>query len=136
MTRPRVVPATLAILAGVGCAATGPDAAPAPADAAPAAVVEMTQTIRFVPDTVRVLAGAIVEWRNVSTGIGHTVTLLPEAAADASHARHPAAASPFDSGNVPPGGSWRHRFDVSGTYVYYCTPHESVGMVGVVIVSG
>lgn len=136
MTRIRAVPAALAILAVAGCASTGPDGAPAPPDVAPSAVVEMTQTIRFVPDTVRILAGDIVEWRNVSTGIGHTVTLLPEAAGVASRARLPDAASPFDSGNIPPGASWRHRFDVSGTYVYYCTPHESVGMVGVVIVTG
>jgi plastocyanin len=131
----RVVPVTLALLAGVGCTGTGPDGAPAPPDAPPAAVVEMTQTIRFAPDTVRIRVGEIVEWRNVSTGIGHTVTLLPEAAADASHARLPDGASEFDSGNIPPGATWRHRFGVSGSYVYFCTPHESVGMVGVVVVS-
>jgi plastocyanin len=96
----------------------------------------MTQRIRFAPDTVRIGVGEVVEWRNVSTGIGHTATLLPESAADAGDARLPAGARPFDSGNVPPGGSWRHRFDVPGTYVYYCTPHVTVGMVGVIVVSG
>ncbi len=102
----------------------------------PVAVVEMTQAIRFAPDTLRIRTGDVVEWRNVSTAIGHTATLEPEAALDSAHASLPRGARGFDSGNVPPGGAWRHRFTVPGTYVYYCTPHESVGMVGVILVAG
>jgi len=128
------------------CAGTTPPASPSapegeaagsgPEAARPAAVVEMTQAIRFSPDTVRVRVGDVVEWRNVSSGIGHTATLMPQAAADPANARLPAAARGFDSGNIPPGGAWRHRFAVAGTYVYYCTPHETVGMVGVILVTG
>ncbi len=102
--------------------------------AAPAAVVEMTQAIRFSPDTVRIGVGESVEWVNVSSAVGHTVTALPGRAADEAHVKLPPGASPFDSGNIPPGDTWRKRFDVAGTYAYYCTPHESFGMVGVVVV--
>lgn len=127
------------------CAGTTPPAGPAapageagsgPAAVRPAAVVEMTQAIRFAPDTVRVRVGDVVEWRNVSSAIGHTATLLPQAATDPANARLPAGAAGFDSGNIPPGGAWQHRFAVAGTYVYYCTPHETVGMVGVILVTG
>jgi plastocyanin len=102
---------------------------------APAAVVEMTQTIRFSPDTLRIGAGQTVEWSNVSVAIGHTVTALPGRASDDAHVSLPRGAAPFDSGNIPPGGTWRRRFDVPGTYLYYCTPHELAGMVGVIVVA-
>lgn len=127
-----------ALLALTACAsaagaAEGPDAAVG-GTGPPAARVEMTQAIRFSPDTVTIRAGETVEWTNVSTAIGHTVTALPDRAADAADVRLPRGAEPFDSGNIPPGGSWRRRFRVPGTYVYYCTPHELAGMVGVLVV--
>lgn len=125
-----------AVLAVAGCAAPAGTAGAPEGDApAAAAVVEMTQGITFAPDTVRIRVGQSVEWVNVSSAIGHTVTALPGRAADRAHVRLPAGAEPFDSGNVPPGGTWRRRFDVPGTYVYYCTPHELAGMVGVLVVA-
>lgn len=95
----------------------------------------MTQAIRYAPDTVRIAVGDVVEWRNVSSGIGHTVTALPEEAVRPDLVLLPPRARPFDSGNIPPGGAWRARFGVAGTYRYYCTPHALAGMVGVIVVS-
>jgi uncharacterized membrane protein len=47
--------------------------------------------------------------------------------------RIPTAASPFDSG-VLSEGEFEHTFDTPGTYDYYCIPHESMGMVGRIVV--
>lgn len=47
--------------------------------------------------------------------------------------RIPADAEPFDSGVID-AGSFEHTFEVPGTYDYYCIPHESMGMVGRIVV--
>jgi plastocyanin len=47
--------------------------------------------------------------------------------------RIPPTAQPFDSG-VRSEGSFEYTFEEPGTYDYYCTPHESMGMVGRVVV--
>lgn len=110
-------------------------AAPVSGSAVPraAVVVDMTDRLRFSPDTVRIAAGETVEWRNGSRVI-HTVTADAAKAVDAASVRLPAGARPFDSGDIPPGGSFRHTFEVAGAYVYFCIPHELGGMVGVVVV--
>jgi uncharacterized membrane protein len=46
----------------------------------------------------------------------------------------PPEAPPFDSGKIAPDGSYRHTFNVPGTYKYICVPHVTFGMVGEVIV--
>lgn len=97
-------------------------------------VVQMTNTLRFVPDTLRVRTGQTVVWRNGSD-ILHTVTADPERAAVAANVRLPAGAAPFDSGDLEPGQSFAHQFDVAGEYRYVCLPHERAGMVGVVVAS-
>jgi plastocyanin len=110
-----------------GAAAVDPDA--------PAAdvVVEMDNRLRFLPDTVRVPVGGVVEWRNTSD-IVHTVTGDPERALRAENVALPEGAEPYDSGNLEPGARFRHTFEVAGTYLYVCVPHEAAAMVGVVIV--
>jgi len=50
--------------------------------------------------------------------------------------RVPADAASFDSGTMSEGDSFEHTFDVPGVYNYYCTPHQGLGMVGLVIVEG
>ena len=44
----------------------------------------------------------------------------------------------WDSGMIEggSGGSFSFTFDEAGTYDYYCIPHEQLGMVGTVTVSG
>ena len=67
---------------------------------------------------------------------GTTVRFEIEAgshSATAYEGRIPAAASPFDSG-VLSQGRFDHTFEVPGTYDYYCIPHESMGMVGRIVV--
>ncbi len=99
---------------------------------------EVAQTVgmtfnRFTPETVRIRVGQTVQWRNTSP-IGHTVTADPTKARNLANAQLPPGATPFDSGNIPAGQVWQHRFTVAGTYRYFCRPHESAGMVATVIV--
>lgn len=103
------------------------------ASALNAATVEMTDGLRFAPQTVRIQAGETVTWRNTSELV-HTVTADEELASDPSNVRLPAGAEPFDSGDISPGESFSRTFDVPGTYEYFCIPHEMQGMVGTVIV--
>ena len=98
-----------------------------------ATTVEMTAALNYSPETVTIQAGETVRWTNTSEVV-HTVTADPGAAADPSHVRLPEGASPFDSGNIGPGDSYTHTFDVPGTYRYFCIPHEMQGMVGTVVV--
>jgi len=99
----------------------------------PAAVVTMTNDLRFVPDTVRVKEGQAVLWKN-SSMIVHSVTGDPGMATLKGSARLPQGAKPFNSGLLDPGGEFRHTFSVPGTYQYFCIPHEGVKMYGWVIV--
>ncbi|PSP68037.1 copper-binding protein [Halobacteriales archaeon QS_1_69_70] len=67
---------------------------------------------------------------------GTTVRFEIEAgshSATAYEGRIPAAGTPFDSG-VHSQGRFEHTFEVPGTYDYYCIPHESMGMVGRIVV--
>jgi plastocyanin len=71
---------------------------------------------QYVPADLQVLVGTTVTWRNgdVST---HTVT-----ADDFS----------FDSGDIPPGGTFARTFDRPGLYKLHCTIHRSMhGLVRV-----
>lgn len=77
----------------------------------------------YAPDLVRVDAGDTVTW--VATTKGHNVE--------------------FIKGGVPVGvEAFRSKlskdasytFTVPGVYVYKCTPHYGLGMVGIVIVGG
>ncbi|MFW5946846.1 MAG: plastocyanin/azurin family copper-binding protein [Gemmatimonadota bacterium] len=108
----------------------GGAAGPPPSDTA---VVTMDNRLRFLPDTIRVVAGAAVRWENTSDVI-HTVTADPARAVEAANVSLPAEASPFDSGDLRPGEVFVRVFDVPGTYRYVCVPHELAGMVGTVIV--
>ncbi len=93
------------------------------------AMVHMTNALTYVPARVTITAGQSVVWMNTSSMI-HTVTADPSLAKDPSHVQLPAGARPFNSGDIVPGGTFRHTFDVPGTYVYFCIPHETLGMIG------
>lgn len=124
----------LALLAAVmglaACASDGPAYGPPDKDAA--AVVELTSTLAFRPETVTIRQGQTVEWRNQSL-LTHTVTNKAGKAADPTDVSMPAGAQHF-SAEVPSGQVFRHAFTVPGTYRYVCLPHESLGMRGTVIV--
>lgn len=110
--------------------ASGQDMVTAPADTV---VVQMTNRLQFLPDTVRIRAGQAVRWENTSVLI-HTVTADPWLAVEAASVLLPDGAAPFNSGDIRPEASWTRVFANPGTYKYFCIPHELAGMVGWVIV--
>lgn len=87
-------------------------AAPAPGDSV---VVIHIANLKF-GETVEIEAGATVEWVN-DDPLAHTVT-----AADTS----------FQSGQIQPGRTFRHRFTEVGRHDYSCEPHPF--MKGTVVV--
>lgn len=115
-----------------------PQSTPAPANAAPATtapiVVKMNDQYKFDPATVSVPKGATVEWQNTGTQ-PHTVTFDPAKAMDKSHIVLPSGVTPFDSGLVNAGESYKHTFTVAGEYRYICIPHEAMAMVGTITVT-
>jgi plastocyanin len=92
------------------------------------AAVAQTQAIEvqakddntFAPPTLTIQAGDRVTFRNVGN-LPHTAT-----AKDGS----------FDTGNLNAGQSRTVRIRKSGTINYVCTYHETLGMVGDVVVEG
>jgi plastocyanin len=100
---------------------------------APTRIVRMTSQGRFEPTQITIRAGETVRWRNDSAH-PHTVTADPGGAANPAHVVLPEGAEPFDSGEIAPGGTFTHTFDVPGTYIYVCGPHEADGMMGIVVV--
>jgi plastocyanin len=98
-----------------------------------AAVVDMTNSLKFVPERVVVQTGDTVLWTN-NSDVVHTVTADPERARAPMHVQLPAGAEPFDSGDIEAGEHYRRTFEVAGTYRYFCIPHERAGMIGTVIV--
>ncbi len=73
---------------------------------------------RFIPATVVVVAETTIDWINEGK-IVHTVT--DENAS-------------WDSGSLRPGEKFSKKFEVKGTFPYYCIPHRSMGMVGTIVV--
>jgi plastocyanin len=101
----------------------------------PNASVKATLGMRFEPAEVVIPAGGTVEWRN-SAFFSDSVTDDPKLARTAGDARLPLGVSPFDSGSLGGGRTFRHTFTVPGRYVYFSRPHEGHRMVGVVTVVG
>lgn len=117
----------LAALALAGCASSKVYGVEGPA----AATVTLAH-FQFAPQEVRIKAGEIVEWKNESSIVPHTVTDDP--AQNAKLSSLPAGAQAFDQ-DLSPGETFRRAFTVKGTYHYYCKPHgEDHGMTGTIIV--
>ncbi|QLH84044.1 plastocyanin/azurin family copper-binding protein [Halosimplex pelagicum] len=106
-----------------------------------ASTVEMTDQLAYAPKRIEVSAGTTVTFENVGN-VGHTVTAyeeeIPDGAtyfASGDFESQQAASDAYSSeqaGNVPAGESYEHTFETTGTYEYYCIPHELNGMVGYV----
>jgi len=128
--RPDLLGALIA-LGLAGCGLGGP--AHGPASARASAVVDMGFT-SFQPETVHILAGQTVEWRNTSI-VTHSVTDDGKRASRPGDGSVPVGATPFSSGDIPAGEVFAIAFPVPGTYKYFCTHHEDEGMVGTVEVS-
>ena len=77
----------------------------------------------FNPDSLSIDMGDTVLWINKGTVI-HTTTSGANGVPDGH----------WDSGNMAPNDSFKHVFDTTGTYPYYCAPHFSLPMTGRIIV--
>jgi plastocyanin len=86
----------------------------------PAAVVDATDQDTFNPSTVTVTVGQIVEWKD--TGIqSHTVTFQQD---------------PSISDNLLQANqTWEIQFTKAGSFAYICVFHQSLGMIGTVVVT-
>jgi plastocyanin len=85
----------------------------------------------FLPPSLTVPVGTTVRWFWVSDG--HTVTSGVGGVSDGLFC------SPSDSdcssGNLSNIGTmYQHTFSTAGTYPYFCVPHYSFGMKGVIVV--
>lgn len=83
------------------------DAAPAEGPATSDTVWVSIKNLAYGRTRMRLAPGGVVVWLN-DDQTAHTVT--------ADDGR-------FDSGEIVPGRSWAHRFDVPGTYSVFCAPH-------------
>lgn len=133
LTRTRLWVRVAVILAAIG-AALALAFLPNPAGATAPVVIKMADTPAvYEPARVSVKVGEPVQWINTGKTV-HSVTLVPDDAQNSKDASEPAGAKTFDSGFMPPGGTFSYTFTVPGTYHYFCVPHEKAGMVGVVTV--
>lgn len=96
----------------------------------------------FDPVTVTIARGETVVWENTSTR-DHTVTAyesgIPEDAeyfASGGYESEQAARDAWTNGGgaLSNGDRFTHTFEIPGEYRYVCLPHESGGMIGVVVV--
>ncbi|MEF8828446.1 MAG: plastocyanin/azurin family copper-binding protein [Haloarcula sp.] len=103
--------------------------------------VDMTDELAYEPKKIQVEAGTTVTFENVGS-IGHTVTAYEDEIPDGADYF---ASGGFDSlqaakdgysngqeGNIPEGESYEVTLETTGTYEYYCIPHEMNGMVGTI----
>jgi plastocyanin len=100
----------------------------------PTVIVKMSDdTPMYQPDSIRIRVGETVEWLNAG-GVSHSVVDDPTKADKPDDVALPQGAHTFASGNVMPGGKFRHTFLHPGTYRYFCMSHEIDKMIGEIIV--
>src|SRR4051812_6861137 len=99
------------------------------------AIVDVTvgPDFAFHPDTVNISVGETVRW--TWAGSGHSVSSGPHCIPDSQFC------SPNDTGCFPgtlsnTGTVYMHTFNTPGSYSYICIAHCSIGMTGVVNVTG
>ncbi|MFH5799846.1 halocyanin domain-containing protein [Haladaptatus sp. CMAA 1911] len=73
----------------------------------------------FEPAAIRISPGTAVTWKWKGSGYHNVV----------------ASDGEFESGQPEQKATFRHTFDSTGTTLYYCKPHESMGMKGAVVVA-
>jgi plastocyanin len=98
-------------------------------------IIEIQDPHDFVPDELEVAVGDTITWVNTGN-IVHTSTLDPEIAQDESNAQLPEGADTWDSGDLEPGDEFSITLEVPGEYVYFCRPHEVLGQIGTITVTG
>lgn len=98
----------------------------------------------FLPEEYEVPVGKTVVWGNNGSR-GHTVTAYehtrPERAAYFASGGYDDPATAREAwhsgggGNIPPGATYEHTFEIPGRHNYFCIPHESGGMIGSIVVT-
>ena len=78
----------------------------------------MTKLTSFDPLVIQIKPGDQVVWRGMTGHMTHSLLVPDGAEGWASNL----------------GEDFVHKFDKPGAYLYDCTPHSSMGMVGVVLV--
>jgi plastocyanin len=102
--------------------------------AAPIQIVKMNDDDpMYQPTIIQITAGQTIKWENDGQ-VSHSVTDDPARANKPGDALVPAGAKPFNSGNVMPGGTYRHTFTLPGRYRYFCLTHEADKMIGEIMV--
>ena len=114
-------------------ASTATQAGSSSASTANSTAVKTTDDNKFDPATVTIVKGGTVTWTNSSSMV-HSVTDDSTKAVNKTDAQLPPGAQPWDSGLLSPNQTFSHTFDVAGTYKYFCIPHESLGMLGTIVV--
>jgi plastocyanin len=84
----------------------------------------------FVPDEIKICAGDSVTWTN-NKGGPHNVVFDEEAVPDGVDT----AKISMEDQLGEEGDTFSKKFDVKGTYNYYCEPHRGAGMNAQLIVS-
>lgn len=101
-----------------------PTTSPSPASTVAVSIPQNAMTLgsnAYDPNPVQITPGITVTWTNNDT-VPHTVTSM----LDNSDPRF------WDSGIIPPGGSFSRQFNDEGDFDYFCTLHPA--MVGTVMV--
>ncbi|WP_254545649.1 cupredoxin domain-containing protein [Halomarina pelagica] len=102
-----------------------------PVDLAEVGMASTSDGQHFEPHVVWVNRGGTVRWTNES-GAHSTTAYHPD---NDKPRLVPEGAQSWDSGVLTEAGAeFEHTFATEGVYHYYCTPHESLGMIGSVIV--
>lgn len=100
----------------------------------PTAIIRMSDDApMYQPNSIMIRAGQTVEWLNTGE-VSHTVVNDPAKSGKPDDVALPFGARAFASGNVMPGGKFRHTFLMPGTYRYFCISHEVDLMIGEIIV--
>lgn len=82
--------------------------------------ITLTSSLTFSPDQVTISPGTTVRWVN-GASIFHTIT--PDGHSEWTRATMSQAGETFEQ-----------TFDEAGTFPYFCEPHQSQGMTGVITV--
>lgn len=89
----------------------------------PVVEIQLTDNLRFVPDSVRISPGTTVRWTNVGNAF-HTIT-----------PREAEQAGVWERTGMTADQRFTHTFDTAGqVYDYFCEPHEGQGMLGKIVV--
>ena len=91
-------------------------------------IVDMTDTLKFVPEKCTVKVDTTVVWKNIGSQLGHTVTEEDPKIFDSGDAAHA----------IPAGGEYKFTFKKTGEFPYFCRLHAAQGarsgMIGTIVV--